>query len=67
MGGLGHYYRGERGSGYRNISMTIIEEVEVKKEAVEVTTYVNPTTQKQYDDNVKKAIDSYILKTECNH
>jgi hypothetical protein len=30
IGGLGHHYEGERGCGYENISMTIIEEVEVK-------------------------------------
>ena len=30
VGGLGHHYGGDRGCGYENISMTIIEEVEVK-------------------------------------
>ena len=30
MGGLGHHYGGDGGCGYQNISMTIIEQVQVK-------------------------------------
>ena len=30
VGGLGHYYGGDGGCGYQNISMTIIEQVQVK-------------------------------------